>query len=835
MPRNLEKELEATLVKAIPVVKKLGYDDKVARPFATVFLLATTHPKLTKAQQQSGKVFLNGGLPLLLRSRLSQKQVLELWKQSCDNKSRDGISMEEFFTLLHLVALKQNNLPSNRLSNVPLPRFRGILLEGQTADEDEDEDEDEGDASEAEEDKEPEEEEEEEDEEAAHERLFQKGNDADEEEEEHATKKPARRVNKKEANRLKMAGKSHKAPEGKLPTKRPNAQRADGGKASGSKTEQQQQQQQQQSKRGGKDKKKNDGGDAGEGGGAEKCCTFKRVVLFIVLLVLLGGMAVLRFKDDEYLGMDLDSISDFDAYKVLESSPTDSLEVLKKKYRALVVKWHPDKNPGCGTKCDEMITEIGKAWQLVGNVESRKAYDATSGSFSSLSSEAVELTAENFDALVTQSDDFWVIQVYVDWDKSCIHFSQAWEETISKWDDSVVRFGRVHAKREMSLLRRLPVSFKIVPSIVSYAAGKFGKTKTFTQQQTRTLMSLLSDFIEQEIPSRMVNLRPDPTQIVKFLDPQQWPQGNSSLSSADRAAVVLFPKKSAGRPPVFYQALSYRFRDSISFGFVQAPSLVTDAIEAAFPQMPSGAAALVRVSSAGRPHWVAAQDRSALVSAVEELYRSMVPQLTPAAYVRHCERGGKGSAAASSLSSHGEVSPCVLLLRCANTANDDRVMNDRLLAVKSLQKRLSPQMPLIQFAAVDAPSSESFAPLCRDIDNQAATTIVLVAAKHLIKLPSDPVQAAEAVEGVLRLIEEGDLESVSHSAKPLPALSVDYREAGSRMNDMLWVAGGAVAVAVFTLIFRTFVTTNLGVNFVVLMMFGSIAFQAWKFITTGEF
>lgn len=50
-------------------------------------------------------------------------------------------------------------------------------------------------------------------------------------------------------------------------------------------------------------------------------------------------------------------------HKILEVNPTDSAEVIKKSYKRLVKKYHPDLNPGKGY--DEKIKEINHAYSMI--------------------------------------------------------------------------------------------------------------------------------------------------------------------------------------------------------------------------------------------------------------------------------------------------------------------------------------------------------------------------------------------------------------------------------------------------------------------------------------
>ena len=50
-----------------------------------------------------------------------------------------------------------------------------------------------------------------------------------------------------------------------------------------------------------------------------------------------------------------------------------SVEYLKKQYRKLAKKIHPDKNKG--EKSEEIMVQINKAYEILSNEELRKKYD----------------------------------------------------------------------------------------------------------------------------------------------------------------------------------------------------------------------------------------------------------------------------------------------------------------------------------------------------------------------------------------------------------------------------------------------------------------------------
>ena len=63
-----------------------------------------------------------------------------------------------------------------------------------------------------------------------------------------------------------------------------------------------------------------------------------------------------------------------DYYNILGVHKTASQDDIKKQYRKLAKKYHPDMNPG-NKKAEEKFKEISEAYEVLGDADKRKKYD----------------------------------------------------------------------------------------------------------------------------------------------------------------------------------------------------------------------------------------------------------------------------------------------------------------------------------------------------------------------------------------------------------------------------------------------------------------------------
>ena len=71
---------------------------------------------------------------------------------------------------------------------------------------------------------------------------------------------------------------------------------------------------------------------------------------------------------------DVDNLEEGDYYEILGVPRDSSLDVIKKAYRKLQLKYHPDRNVG-NDQSEKMCKKINEAYEVIGNEQSRQVYD----------------------------------------------------------------------------------------------------------------------------------------------------------------------------------------------------------------------------------------------------------------------------------------------------------------------------------------------------------------------------------------------------------------------------------------------------------------------------
>ncbi|CRF32684.1 Conserved hypothetical membrane protein [Brachyspira suanatina] len=65
---------------------------------------------------------------------------------------------------------------------------------------------------------------------------------------------------------------------------------------------------------------------------------------------------------------------DKDYYKILDVTIFSSNEKIKKSYRELAMKYHPDRNPG-DENAHNMFVDINEAYEILSNKDTRMQYN----------------------------------------------------------------------------------------------------------------------------------------------------------------------------------------------------------------------------------------------------------------------------------------------------------------------------------------------------------------------------------------------------------------------------------------------------------------------------
>lgn len=85
-----------------------------------------------------------------------------------------------------------------------------------------------------------------------------------------------------------------------------------------------------------------------------------------------------------------------DYYKVLNVSKTATADEIKKAYRKLAVKYHPDKNPN-DKAAEDKFKEINEANEVLGDPEKRKKYDELGENWKQYQQQGGQQGAQDFD------------------------------------------------------------------------------------------------------------------------------------------------------------------------------------------------------------------------------------------------------------------------------------------------------------------------------------------------------------------------------------------------------------------------------------------------------
>jgi len=278
----------------------------------------------------------------------------------------------------------------------------------------------------------------------------------------------------------------------------------------------------------------------------------KKIVYFGGFIGLLSMLVMLKQGEEQYgwSGLDRDNAEDnISFYEILEIESSATQKQIKQSYRSLSLKYHPDRNPNCGKKCDLMTSKINRAYETLGNAQKRSIYDTTRGSMTSIPSASVELTYDNFDDYVTASRGLFLIQVYAEQYKECKSFATIWEDAIERFS-GYVSFGRVHAVNHVSVVRRLGASIRDYPTVLAYVDGRYYSTYPAIRQPKKFF-----DLIHADYPTRHL-WRGDETKLSSIY--QKWQASDPKLP-----LIMVATKRM--NPSLLVSWMAQRYADVLKF------------------------------------------------------------------------------------------------------------------------------------------------------------------------------------------------------------------------------------------------------------------------------
>ena len=175
-------------------------------------------------------------------------------------------------------------------------------------------------------------------------------------------------------------------------------------------------------------------------------------IVGIFLFFMFVGLIYSKFNVEQY-GM-YSNAAKFDFYDKLEIKRSADQADIKKSYKQLMIKYHPDKNPGC-KDCDRRVYDIHSAFEVLSNPKKRKVYDQTNKVLQEITSAAVDLTYDNYEQLMEQDQEVRIVQIY-DSSRAAQNFSTFFEDLQKQLN--FIGFYRVHLHQQGFLLKKLPFS-----------------------------------------------------------------------------------------------------------------------------------------------------------------------------------------------------------------------------------------------------------------------------------------------------------------------------------------------------------------------------------------
>ncbi|GFR29666.1 dnaJ homolog subfamily C member 10 [Trichonephila clavata] len=187
-----------------------------------------------------------------------------------------------------------------------------------------------------------------------------------------------------------------------------------------------------------------------------------------------------------YLLSILATVNSIDYYELLGVSKDADNREIRRAFKKLALKYHPDKNMG-EDKAHEQFITINKAYELDYYYENFGIYDDDP--------EIITLTKADFVQTVLESEDLWFVNFYSPQCSHCHDLAPTWRELARKFE-GVVRFGAVNCEEDLFICRQQNIYS--YPSLILYPQReKYHGSRDFTS---------LAEYVIHQMPYNVIKL-----------------------------------------------------------------------------------------------------------------------------------------------------------------------------------------------------------------------------------------------------------------------------------------------------------------------------------------
>jgi len=232
----------------------------------------------------------------------------------------------------------------------------------------------------------------------------------------------------------------------------------------------------------------------------------------------------------------------FNPYKVLEISRKATTGEIKRAYRNLARRFHPDKAPiGQRAGFEERMKEINEAYEVLTDSSRKIKVDQSLSEF-------VRFTQENFKFLV-RKQDIWIIYIHSHWCRDCPRANEVTKKACAHFE-GMVNCGSISSDSELYLVRELGV--RKVPTILFRAMGN---TYEIPFSRHRTEPSNIIKAVSQKFPTALNELKK-----LRYVE--------SFLQKSPERLKAVFVSHTRTTPHIIHRWLAHKFRERASFSFL---------------------------------------------------------------------------------------------------------------------------------------------------------------------------------------------------------------------------------------------------------------------------